>query len=149
VGNIAAFGVLIHLSRRGHDVQTFDDLAGAASRFPWAGAVMVIAMLSLIGIPPFAGFFAKFTVFRAAVAEGFVGLTVLALITSAISVGYYLRPMIAMYMREPTGPVPASEPLRARLALAILLATLAVVALGLAPGSTLDWAAGSILVSAG
>ena len=149
VGNVAAFGVLIHLSRRGHDVQTFDDLAGAGVRHPWAGAVMVVAMLSLIGIPPFAGFFAKFTVFAAAVAEGYLGLTILALITSAVSVGYYLRPLVVMYMREPTGEAPAAPTFRPRLALAILLATLAVVGLGLAPGATLDWAADSILVALG
>jgi NADH-quinone oxidoreductase subunit N len=148
-GNVAAFGVLVHLSRRGHDVQTFDDLSGLGSRFPLAGAVMLIAMLSLIGIPPFAGFFAKFTVFAAAVAEGYVGLTVLALITSAISVGYYLRPLVVMYMREPIDAPPASLPLRPRLLLGILVATAAVIGLGLMPGRTLDWAAASILAALG
>ena len=149
VGNVAAFGVLVHLSRRGHDVQTLDDLAGAGVRHPWVGAVMIVAMLSLIGIPPFAGFFAKFTIFAAAVAEGLVGLTVLALISSAISVGCYLRPLVAMYMREPTAEAPPPQPLRLRLALAILLATAAVVGLGLVPGGALDWAAASTLLAAG
>jgi len=149
VGNMAAFGVLIHLSRQGHDVETLDHLRGLGTRYPWVGAVMVVAMLSLIGIPPFAGFFAKFAIFKAAVAEGFVGLTILGLLTSAVSVGYYLRPMIVMFMEPETGtpsPAPAIQP---RLVLGILVATIAVIGLGLMPGRYLDWAAASILVAAG
>ncbi len=148
VGNIAAFGVLIHLSRQGHDVQTFDDLRGLGARFPVVGLVMTIAMLSLIGIPPFAGFFAKFAVFKAAVSSGFVGLTILGLLTSAISFAYYIRPLVVMFMKDEPGapaPTPALQP---RLALGIAIATIAVVALGVMPDRYLDWAAASVLAFA-
>ena len=149
VANMAAFGLLVHLSRGGHDVQTFDDLRGVGTRFPWVGAVMTIAMLSLIGIPPFAGFFAKFSIFTAAVAEGYVGLTILGLLTSAVSVAYYLRPLVVMFMQEPiTAPGPAPQ-LDLRLVFGVIVATLAVVGLGLLPEQYLDWAAASILAVAG
>ena len=147
-GNIAAFGVLIHLSRQGHDVQTFDDLRGLGGRFPIVGLVMLIAMLSLIGIPPFAGFFAKFAIFKAAVSGGYIGLTVLALITSAISVGYYLRPLVVMYMKPEVGTPAPTPVIHPRLALGIAIATVAVVVLGLLPDRYLDWAASSVLVMA-
>jgi len=139
VGNIAAFGVLIYLSRRGFEADTFDDLKGLGARFPWVGGVMTLAMLSLIGIPPFAGFFAKFAVFKAAVGQGMIVLTVLALLTSAISVAYYLRPLVAMFMQSSDlapAPTPASRP---RLVLAILVATAAIVGLGLAPEASMNW----------
>ena len=147
-GNIAAFGVLIHLSRQGHDVETFDQLRGLGTRFPLVGVVMLIAMLSLIGIPPFAGFFAKFAIFKAAVSSGYIGLTVLALITSAISVGYYLRPLVTMYMRPEVGAPAPTPMLHPRLVLGIAIAVIAVVVLGLLPGRYLDWAASSVLVMA-
>jgi NADH-quinone oxidoreductase subunit N len=148
VANMAAFGVLIHLSRQGHDVQTFEQLRGLGARFPILGLVMAVAMLSLIGIPPFAGFFGKFVIFKAAIGSGYVGLTVLALLTSAISVAYYLRPMIAMFMQEERGapaPAPALQP---RLALAVAIAVIATVALGVMPDRYLEWASASVLALA-
>ena len=148
VGNIAAFGVLLHLSRQGHEVETFDQLRGLGTRFPMVGLVMTIAMLSLIGIPPFAGFFAKFAIFKAAIGSGFVGLTVLALLTSAVSVAYYLRPLVAMFMRDEIGapaPIPSLQP---RLALAVAIAVIATVVLGVMPDRYLDWAAASVIALA-
>jgi len=149
VGNLAAFGVLVYLSRQGHDVQTFDQLRGLGARFPIVGLVMTIAMLSLIGIPPFAGFFAKFAIFKAAIGSGYVGLTVLALLTSAVSVAYYLRPLVEMFMRPEIGsPAPALT-LQPRLALAIAIAVIATVVLGVMPDRTLDWAAASVIALGG
>ena len=149
VANIAAFGVLIFLSREGREVETFADLAGTGTARPLLGIVMVISMLSLIGMPPFAGFFGKFAVFRAAIAEGWIGLSVLAMLTSAVSVGYYLRPIIAMFMKEPTGPAPQPASGNLRLIFALGAAAVAIVVLGVLPEPYLEWAAASVLALGG
>jgi NADH-quinone oxidoreductase subunit N len=119
-----------------------------ATKYPVVGVVMTIAMLSLIGIPPLAGFFGKFTIFRAAIGEGYIGLSVLALVTSAVSVGYYLRPMITMFMREEldaSAPAPAPS---MRLAFGMAVATFGVILLGILPDGSLEWAAASVLAAA-
>jgi NADH-quinone oxidoreductase subunit N len=149
VANIAAFGVLVFLSGEGREVETFDDLRGVGAARPLLGLVMVVAMLSLIGMPPFAGFFGKFAVFRAAIDQGWIGLSVLAMLTSAISVGYYLRPIIAMFMLEPLGALPQPALGNRRLAIALGIATAAVVLLGALPDRTLEWAASSVLALGG
>jgi len=148
VGNMAAFSVLVFLSRRGHDVETFDQLRGLGTQYPLVGVVMTIAMLSLIGMPPFAGFFGKLTIFKAAVSEGYIGLTLLALITSAVSVAYYLRPLIAMFMRESLEAPRPADAFFGRLVLGMAVATAATVLLGVLPDQYLQWAADSILASA-
>ena len=149
VANIAAFGVLIYLSSEGREVETFDDLRGTGTARPLLGLVMVISMLSLIGMPPFAGFFGKFAVFRAAIAEGWVGLSILAMITSAVSVGYYLRPIIAMFMKDPIGAAPQPASGNVRLVFAIGAAAAAIVVLGVLPDRYLEWAAASVLALGG
>lgn len=149
VANIAAFGVLVFLSSEGREVETFDDLRGTGAARPLLGVVMVVAMLSLIGMPPFAGFFGKFAVFRAAVAEGWVGLTVLAMLTSAVSVAYYLRPIISMFMQAPIGALPEPPSGTLRLRLAVGISTVAVVVLGVLPDRYLEWAASSVLALGG
>ena len=149
VANIAAFGVLVFLSSEGREVETFDDLRGAGTARPWLGLVMVVSMLSLIGMPPFAGFFGKFAVFRAALGQGWVGLSVLAMLTSAVSVAYYLRPIIAMFMQPALGTPAEPAPGNGRLVFAIGVATVAVVVLGVLPDRYLEWAAASVLALGG
>jgi len=129
VGNIAAFSVLVYLGSEGHEVERFDDLKGLGARYPWVGVVMAISMLSLAGMPPLVGFFAKFSVFMAAISEGYIWLTVIGLLTSAVSFAYYLRPMVVMFMSAETS---RQRPARwnARLALVMALATLAIISLG-------------------
>jgi NADH-quinone oxidoreductase subunit N len=155
--NVAAFGVLLLLSRHGHEVERFEDLRGLGSRYPLAGVIMTLSMLSLIGIPPFAGFFGKFQVFAAAVSAGYVGLAVIGLLSSAVSFAYYLRPTLVMFMqaasaRERRGPPSTAPSLiegRPALVLSLLVATMLVLALGLLPGSALRWAAASVLAQGG
>ncbi|MDA8130834.1 MAG: proton-conducting transporter membrane subunit, partial [Elusimicrobia bacterium] len=76
-----------------------DDLAGLAKTRPWLAAAMAAFMFSLAGIPPLAGFFAKFYAFAGAVNTGYTGLVVIAVIMSAVSVYYYLRVTVVMYMK--------------------------------------------------
>ena len=148
MGNLAAFSVLVYLSGQGLEVESFDDLRGLGSRYPLVGAVMGIAMLSLAGMPPLVGFFAKFSIFMAAIAEGYIWLTVIGLLTSAVSFAYYLRPMIVMFMR-PEGAVEVSRSMDRRLALGMALSTVAIVALGVFTESWMRIAEAAVIVFAG
>ena len=148
VGNIAAFSVLVYLGGQGHDVETFDDLRGLGARFPWVGAVMGIAMLSLAGMPPLVGFFAKFSVFMAAIAEGYIWLTVIGLLTSAVSFAYYLRPMIVMFMSA-EGSADISRSLDRRLAFGMVLSAAAIVALGVFTEAWMRVAEAAVIAFAG
>jgi NADH-quinone oxidoreductase subunit N len=104
--NLGAFGVLIALAHRGKDADRIEDFAGLARTRPALAALMTLFLISLAGIPGTVGFAGKLQVFLAAVREGYVGLTIIAVMTSLVSVYYYLRIPVAMYMREPSGEAP-------------------------------------------
>src|SRR5437762_8107895 len=87
--NLGAFAVLIALGRRGEPCETLDDLAGMGWRQALLGIAMTIFMLSLVGIPPTAGFAGKVAVFGAAIDAGYVGQEVIAVLNSVLSVYYY------------------------------------------------------------
>src|SRR6185295_20192826 len=95
-----AFSVLLALGRRGEPCETLDDLAGLGFRQPILGIAMTIFMLSLAGVPPTAGFAGKLALFGAAVNAGYVGLVVIAVMNSVVSVYYYLGVLVQMYMVE-------------------------------------------------
>jgi NADH-quinone oxidoreductase subunit N len=98
---IGAFGVIHMLEPRADADLTIEDLRGLGSHKPWLALSMTILLLSLTGIPPTLGFFGKFFIFSAAVKQGLMWLAVWGVIGSIISVYYYLRPVVAMYMEEP------------------------------------------------
>jgi len=100
VMNIGAFAVVnsIEKEERGHLSVT--DYGGIGFKYPLLGIGLSIFMLSLAGIPPTAGFIGKFYIFAAAVKEGFLGLALLGVINSLLSVYYYLRVLVYMYMKE-------------------------------------------------
>ena len=97
---IGAFGVLSLLeTREDHDI-SIDDIRGLAKERPLVAMAMTVLLLSLGGIPPTIGFFGKFFLFSAAVKQGFWWLALWGVIGSVISVYYYLRPVVAMYMQD-------------------------------------------------
>jgi NADH-quinone oxidoreductase subunit N len=100
---IAAFGIIILVreARHNDDIETFN---GLARTNPYMSFTLTIALLSLTGIPPLAGFAAKYYIFATAMENGYLGLVILALIGSAISAVYYFKPIIAMYLRESQMP---------------------------------------------
>jgi NADH-quinone oxidoreductase subunit N len=143
---IGAFGVVAWLGNRGDERLQLDDWAGLASRHPAAALAMTIFLLSLGGVPPTAGFFAKFYLFRVALTRpGMMPLVIIAVLNSVISVYYYLRVVTAMYFRE-VGREP--QPLRSpAMNAALWIAALVTLAIGIAPGWVIDAASAAILGS--
>jgi NADH-quinone oxidoreductase subunit N len=134
--NAGAFAILAALSGRGEDNTTLADLSGLGRRHPWLAACLAVFLLSLAGIPPTAGFLAKFFIFSAAVARGRVLLAVAAVLASLVSVAYYFKVIGAMYMQDAeTGPVLGKK--NPALVLAIVLCLLGIIQLGVWPGHLL------------
>jgi NADH-quinone oxidoreductase subunit N len=100
---IMAFGIIILVreARQNDDIETFN---GLARTNPYISFTLTVAMLSLTGIPPLAGFAAKYYIFATAMESGYLWLVILALIGSAISAVYYFKPIIAMYLKESQMP---------------------------------------------
>jgi NADH-quinone oxidoreductase subunit N len=96
MANCAAFGVLLSLSDEKHPLHTLDDFKGLAARAPCRAAVMCVAMFSFAGIPGTIGFIGKFSVIQCAWNNGFIALSILAIVTSVISAFYYLRVIAVM-----------------------------------------------------
>ncbi|HEY0606689.1 MAG TPA: NADH-quinone oxidoreductase subunit N, partial [Herpetosiphonaceae bacterium] len=121
--NLGAFAVVIALEQAGEERFDIADLAGIGWRHPLLGAAMAIFMLSLAGVPPLAGFFAKWLVFQSAYQAGFWWLALIGLLSSVISAFYYLRIIVNMYMRDRTEPVRSftSSPMLVGVAFAALL----------------------------
>ena len=103
MATIGAFAVALALEK-GEKGPAIEDLAGLAKTRPWLAAAMAAFMFSLAGVPPLAGFFAKFFAFSAAVNSGSTGLVAVAVIMSAVSSYYYLKVTVVMYMKPAAAP---------------------------------------------
>jgi NADH-quinone oxidoreductase subunit N len=136
---VGSFGVLLLLERNGKEAVEVSDLGGLATRHPVMALVMTIFLLSLVGIPPTAGFVGKFYLFGAAVRAGYVGLAVIGVLNSAIAAYYYLRIVVFMYMRDPEGAPTEVAPSLAG-SLALFVALCGVIWLGVMPAPYLDLA---------
>jgi len=143
VTNLGAFAVIGLLATRERANDDLASIAGLSDRHPALAAVFSVLLLSLGGIPPTAGFVGKWYIFSAAVRAGDYGLAIIGVLTSVVSIFFYLRVIVMMYMAEP-GDAPASnEPSRA--AVFTLAATLvATFYLGILPTRILELAARSI-----
>lgn len=134
--NIAAFGVVILVSNvTGSD--EISDLNGLSRRNPWLAIVMLFSLLSLGGIPPAAGFFGKFFIFRAAIDAGNWQLALFGIVMAFVALYYYLNVIKAIYLYrgEDETPLPVSRV--AGFALAIC--TIGILWLGVWPGGVFDW----------
>jgi NADH-quinone oxidoreductase subunit N len=140
---IGAFGVIALCARAGEEAVEVGDYAGLARRHPVLAATLALFLLSLIGIPPLAGFVAKFYLFGSAVRAGYVWLTVIAVLNSAVAAYYYLRVIVYMYMREPEGEAVAVTPSFAG-GLALGIALLGIVLLGIVPAPFADLAQAAV-----
>jgi NADH-quinone oxidoreductase subunit N len=106
--SLGAFGMLVHRSRAGLECERLEDMKGLNRTDPWAAFLMLVLMFSLAGIPPTAGFYAKFAVLSAAVGAGQIWLAVVAVIMSLIGAFYYLRIVKLMYFDEPAAAAGAT-----------------------------------------
>jgi NADH-quinone oxidoreductase subunit N len=141
--NLGAFGVVILLRRSGVMGEQIDDLSGLAKEHPAAALAMLIFMFSLAGLPPTAGFVAKFYLFMAAIDAGLIWLAVAGVLLSAVSAYYYLRVVMVMYMKEPAGPIELAWSPSAVTALVVMLVV--TVAVGLYPAPLVDYTHDAIL----
>jgi NADH-quinone oxidoreductase subunit N len=132
---LGAFGVVIALGERGENL---DGFRGLAAQRPGTSALMLLFLLSLTGIPPTAGFAAKFVVITSAVRAGQTALAVLAVACSVVTAFLYMRVAVLMYMKEPEEPAPSPFPV----AVSAVIAVAALVTLigGISPGSVVAWA---------
>jgi NADH-quinone oxidoreductase subunit N len=121
--NLGAIIILTVLANQDDGGLNLHDMAGLSRRHPWLALAMAIFLFSMAGIPPTAGFAAKYLIFSAAVQAGEIPLVVIGVLCSAISVYYYLRVLVFMYMRDPVGS-PASSRASAwsMMALAVMVA---------------------------
>jgi NADH-quinone oxidoreductase subunit N len=140
---VGAFGVIALCARAGEEAVEVGDYAGLARRHPVLAVTLALFLLSLIGIPPLAGFVAKFYLFGSAVRAGYIWLTVIAVLNSAVAAYYYLRVIVYMYMREPEGERMAVTPSFAG-ALALAIALVGIVLLGIAPAPFADLAQAAV-----
>ena len=135
VTTMGAFAVVAYVGSRNRERLLVDDWAGLAGRHPAAALAMTICLLSLGGIPPTAGFFAKFYIFKAAmeVSQGqMLWIVIIGVVNSAISIYYYLRIVTAMYFREATQPF---APIRSPgLLFVMAICPLVILEMGIMPG---------------
>lgn len=134
---LSAFGIILLLARAGHESEEIADLAGLNQRSPLYAGVMAISMLSLAGLPPLVGFYAKLGVLQALISSGktsYLVLAIFAVIMSLIGAFYYLRVVKVMYFDAPHqhNAQPISAPADAKAVLAINGALILI--LGIAPG---------------
>ncbi|HVZ86012.1 MAG TPA: NADH-quinone oxidoreductase subunit N [Polyangia bacterium] len=136
---LGSFGVVAWIGNRRDERLYVDDWAGVGAERPAVALAMTVFLLSLGGVPPMGGFFAKFYLFRAAMeAPQLTWLVVVGVLNSVISVYYYLRIVVAMYFRDATRPLTPTDGVSMRAGL--LLTALAVVLLGVFPGTFVEWA---------
>jgi len=142
--NLGAFGVLTVMGRGGQERVLMADMAGVGFRQPLLALAMTVFMVSLAGIPPTAGFMGKVYVFGTALKAGFLPLVIVGVLNSVVSVFYYLRVTVAMYMQEPQG-----EPTEVSWAVPGIVALVVAVALtlwwGVQAGALLEQAQRSVL----
>ena len=135
---LGAFTVIVLLRRQDVVGDELKDFSGLHARNPFAAFAMLLFMLSLGGIPPTAGFMGKFWLFGAAMEAGYVWLAVIGVLNSAISLYYYLRIVVFMYLKnETTGSQPRATP---ALAFAMVLAVVVTIGLGLYPRALFEFA---------
>jgi NADH-quinone oxidoreductase subunit N len=138
--SLAAFAILMWLETDGNDNLMLDDLAGLAKTHPWAAFALAFCMFSFAGMPPTVGFMGKFFVFNAAISSHLFGIVIIGVIGSSISLFYYLRVIVKMYMSEPVKVALPLAPSRSFVITGLLGVALALaLALGtVLPGTVME-----------
>ena len=133
--NLGAFAIIAAAEREEKGV-IFEDYRGFSSRHPWLSAAMALFLISLAGFPPTAGFAAKYGLFSIVIAKGYIWLVIIAVLNTLVSVYYYLRLVVNMYMREEEEVL---RPVTGIMVVGLIVLLVAAVLLfGIAPGFLLD-----------
>ena len=128
--NIGTFAVILSMRANGRMVEGIGDLAGLSKNRPIMAAALAVMMFSMAGIPPFAGFFGKFFIFKAAVDAGLIPLAVIGVLTSVVAAFYYLRIIKVVYFDDPADQF---EPMPTQARLVLGVTSIAVVIFFLFP----------------
>jgi NADH-quinone oxidoreductase subunit N len=139
VSNAGAFAAVAALYRDETKPHPVGLLAGEGLRSPFASGVLALCLFSLAGIPATAGFIGKFFVFKAAIEHGLYALAIIGVVNSLISIGYYLKVVYLLYMRDPVEPE-GPPPLAAADRLALSLCAGGILLIGIFPGPLWDLA---------
>ena len=142
---LAAFGMVVLLSRDGFEAENIEDFKGLNRRNSWFALLMLFVMFSMAGIPFFVGFIAKFSVLQAVIQAGHLWIAVLAVVMSLIGAFYYLRVVKFMYFDDPTDSTPINA--SGELQLMLSINGVAIALLGLMPGTLLKWCEGAMKVA--
>ena len=134
---LASFGLILLMTREGHECENISDLKGLNRRSPWMAAMLLILMCSLAGLPPLVGFDAKLLILQTLLKTDRLWMAVVAVLFSLIGAFYYLRVIKVMYFDEPETNVPALDSVRFVPRLLMIINGLAILALGLMPNTLL------------
>jgi NADH-quinone oxidoreductase subunit N len=143
--NLVAFSIILSLSRKGDMGVHLDDYAGLGRTNPFAAGAFSLALISLAGIPLTGGFMGKFYIFSAAIQNGYIGLAVIGVLNSLVSVYYYFRLMVVMYMREPDAQAAEPETIGWPIQVIVAMGLVAIIWLGVFPDQILALAGHSNL----
>jgi len=130
--NMGAFAIVTYFAGKGEKFEYIPDYSGFGSRYPFAAVALTVFLLALAGFPATAGFVGKYKIFAAAVNSGYVWLAIIGVANSLISVWYYVRVIVTMYMKPLDSETPAVE-LSPTILVAILVALIGTIGLGLFP----------------
>ena len=140
VMNLGALSIVLSLSRKGDQHVNLDDYSGLGHRSPLVAAALSVFLISLAGIPLTGGFIGKFYLFSAAIQKGYVGLAIIGVLNSVLSVFYYFRLMVIMYMRDPVEADGETEAISLPVSAVIAIGVLGTFWLGLYPAEILNLA---------
>ena len=138
VTTLGAFGSVLLMLRNGEAIESIDDLSGLSQTNPWMAFSLAAMMFSLAGVPPLAGFWAKFYVFAAAINSRLVALAVVGVVASVVGAYYYLRVVRIMYFDDPR---PGFDRGAATVGGVVALCTIFVALLSVAPAAFFNAAA--------
>jgi NADH-quinone oxidoreductase subunit N len=133
ITGVAAFGMIIMLSRVGYEFDNIKDFSGLNQKNPWLAAMMLMVMFSMAGVPPFIGFYAKMVVLEEVIASGFVWLAIIGVTTAVAGAFYYLRVVKVMYFDSADhGPSTVVSSSR-EMTIAVSVFSISLLILGLMP----------------
>jgi len=137
--NMGAFAVLVLVGKQGEENLTLDGMSGLGYKRPFMGVALCIFLFSLMGLPPTAGFAAKFYIFAGAIKAGYIWLAVIGVLNSAVSLYYYLRVMVHMYFKDPQEDF-GWVSINAATAVSIIISIAGVLFMGILPGPIMELA---------